>query len=60
MLPVVVGVNGIAVPLTLSLDGQSAFGLFFTKDIPLPAGRVGLAIIFKQRSCEPLEIRPLR
>ena len=32
MLPVVVGMNGIAVLLTPLPDGQTAFGLFFAKD----------------------------
>ena len=35
MLSVVVGVNGIAVLLTPLPDGQTALGLFFTKDSPL-------------------------
>lgn len=35
MLPVVVGVNGIAVLFTPLPDGQTAFGLLFTKDSPL-------------------------
>ena len=35
MLPVVVGVDGVAVLFAPLPDGQTAFGLFFAKDSPL-------------------------
>ena len=44
MLPVVVGVNGIAVLFTPLPDGQTAFGLLFTKDSPLV--KFGLLLFF--------------